>query len=86
MDIGIYLGLGVGNKWKDLSKDMFGVLVIVIGVLMVVDVVMIVSDMVDYILKYFGREMKDNRLLRLFVLVGMMFGKKKVFIEEDFFD
>ncbi|MDR4435783.1 GPR endopeptidase [Bacillus tequilensis] len=82
-DTGIHPGSGVGNKRKDLSKDTLGVPVIAIGVPTVVDAVTIASDTVDYILKHFGREMKDNRPSRSLVPAGMTFGKKKVLTEED---
>ncbi len=72
-----------GNKRKDLSKDTLGVPVIAIGVPTVVDAVTIASDTVDYILKHFGREMKDNRPSRSLVPAGMTFGKKKVLTEDD---
>ncbi|ASB61639.1 peptidase [Bacillus sp. A053] len=82
-DTGIHPGSGVGNKRKDLSKDTLGVPVIAIGVPTVVDAVTIASDTVDYILKHFGREMKDNSPSRSLVPAGMTFGKKKVLTEED---
>ncbi len=82
-DTGIHPGSGVGNKRKDLSKDTLGVPVIAIGVPTVVDAVTIASDTVDYILKHFGREMKDNSPSRSLVPAGMTFGKKKVLTEDD---
>lgn len=79
--------MGVGNKCKELSKDILGIFVIVIGVLIVVDVVLIISDMIDFILKYFGWEMKEgNKFLWFLLLVGFLFGEKKKLIEEDMLD
>ncbi|MCI4139856.1 GPR endopeptidase, partial [Bacillus vallismortis] len=74
-DTGIHPGSGVGNIRKDLSKDTLGVPVIAIGVPTVVDAVTIASDTVDYILKHFGRVMKDDRPSRSLVPAGMAFGK-----------
>ncbi|MFQ6321037.1 GPR endopeptidase [Bacillus halotolerans] len=82
-DTGIHPGSGVGNKRKDLSKDTLGVPVIAIGVPTVVDAVTIASDTVDYILKHFGREMRDDSPSRSLVPAGMTFWKKKVLTEED---
>lgn len=59
-DTGIHPGSGVGNKRKELSKDTLGIPVIAIGVPTVVDAVSITSDTIDYILKHFGREMREG--------------------------
>nr|WP_205755774.1 MULTISPECIES: GPR endopeptidase [Bacillus amyloliquefaciens group] len=82
-DTGIHPGSGVGNKRKELSKETLGIPVIAIGVPTVVDAVTIASDTVDYILKHFGREMKDDSPSRSLVPAGMNFGKKKVLTDED---
>ena len=59
-DTGIHPGSGVGNKRKELSKETLGIPVIAIGVPTVVDAVSITSDTIDFILKHFGREMKEG--------------------------
>lgn len=82
-DSGIHPGSGVGNKRKELSKETLGIPVIAIGVPTVVDAVTITSDTIDYILKHFGREMKDDSPSRSLVPAGMTFGKRKVLTEED---
>nr|WP_216631523.1 MULTISPECIES: GPR endopeptidase [Bacillus amyloliquefaciens group] len=82
-DTGIHPGSGVGNKRKELSKETLSIPVIAIGVPTVVDAVTIASDTVDYILKHFGREMKDDSPSRSLVPAGMNFGKKKVLTDED---
>ena len=46
---GISPGSGVGNKRKELSKEILGVPVIVIGVPTVVDLVTLASNTIDYI-------------------------------------
>ncbi|MEK5497932.1 GPR endopeptidase [Bacillus sp. FSL M8-0077] len=82
-DTGIHPGSGVGNKRKELSKETLGIPVIAIGVPTVVDAVTIASDTIDYVLKHFGRELKDDRPSRSLVPAGLTFGKKKVLNEED---
>ena len=82
-DSGIHPGSGVGNKRKELSKETLGIPVIAIGVPTVVDAVTITSDTIDYILKHFGREMRDDSPSRSLVPAGMTFGKRKVLTEED---
>ncbi len=82
-DAGIHPGSGVGNKRKELSFETLGIPVIAIGIPTVVDAVTITSDTIDYILKHFGRELKEgNRPARALAPAGMQFGKKKL-TEED---
>lgn len=83
-DTGIHPGSGVGNKRKELSKETLGVPVIAIGVPTVVDAVSITSDTIDYILKHFGKELKEgNRPSRALAPAGMTFGKRKKLTEDD---
>lgn len=83
-DTGIHPGSGVGNKRKEISEQTLGIPVIAIGVPTVVDAVSITSDTIDYILKHFGREMREgNRPSRTLAPAGLVFGKKKVLTEED---
>lgn len=83
-DTGIHPGSGVGNKRKELSQDTLGIPVIAIGIPTVVDAVSITSDTIDFILKHFGREMKEgNRPGRLLAPAGLTFGEKKVLSDED---
>ncbi|WP_066311946.1 GPR endopeptidase [Bacillus sp. FJAT-29814] len=83
-DTGIHPGSGVGNKRKELSKDTLGVPVIAIGVPTVVDAVSITSDTIDFILKHFGKEMREgNRPSRALAPAGMTFGERKKLTEED---
>lgn len=77
-DTGIHPGSGVGNKRKELSKETLGIPVIAIGVPTVVDAVSITSDTIDFILKHFGREMKEgNKPSRSLLPAGFTFGEKK---------
>ncbi|WP_102345532.1 GPR endopeptidase [Bacillus sp. Marseille-P3661] len=83
-DTGIHPGSGVGNKRKELSKETLGIPVIAIGIPTVVDAVSITSDTIDFILKHFGREMREgNRPSRSLAPAGLTFGEKKVLTEED---
>lgn len=83
-DTGIHPGSGVGNKRKELSKETLGVPVIAIGVPTVVDAVSITSDAIDYLLKHFGKEMREgNRPSSSLAPSGMTFGEKRVLTEED---
>lgn len=83
-DTGIHPGSGVGNKRKELSKETLGIPVISIGVPTVVDAVTITSDTIDYILKHFGRELKESgQPSRSLAPAGLTFGKKKNLTEQD---
>lgn len=83
-DTGIHPGSGVGNKRKELSKETLGIPVIAVGIPTVVDAVTITSDTLDFILKHFGREMKEGgKPSRALAPAGMSFGERKVLTEED---
>jgi spore protease len=83
-DTGIHPGSGVGNKRKEISKETLGVPVIAIGVPTVVDAVSITSDTIDFILKHFGKELKEgDRPSRALAPAGMNFGKRRVLTDED---
>lgn len=53
-DTGIHPGSGVGNKRKEISKEIFGIPVISIGVPTVVDAVTICSDTIGYLYRHFS--------------------------------
>ncbi|PNB75882.1 GPR endopeptidase, partial [Pseudomonas sp. FW305-BF6] len=64
--------------------DTLGIPVIAIGVPTVVDAVAITSDTIDFILKHFGREMKEgDKPAKALIPAGMTFGEKKKYTEED---
>ncbi len=52
-DTGIHPGSGVGNKRKEISKEIYGIPVIAIGVPMVVDAVTIVSDTINFLMQHY---------------------------------
>lgn len=83
-DTGIHPGSGVGNKRKELSKETLGIPVVAIGIPTVVDAVSITSDTIDYILKHFGKEIREgDRPSRALAPAGMTFGKRKKLTDED---
>ncbi|MCK0471612.1 GPR endopeptidase [Halalkalibacter sp. APA_J-10(15)] len=83
-DTGIHPGSGVGNKRKEISKDILGIPVIAIGIPTVVDAVSITSDTIDYVLKHFGREIREgNQPSRSLAPAGMTFGERRTLTEED---
>ncbi|MEH7391467.1 GPR endopeptidase [Bacillus sp. JJ1474] len=83
-DTGIHPGSGVGNKRKEISQESLGIPVIAIGVPTVVDAVSITSDTIDYILKHFGKEMREgDRPSRSLAPAGMSFGERRKLTEED---
>ncbi|MFT4412699.1 GPR endopeptidase [Fredinandcohnia humi] len=83
-DTGIHPGSGVGNKRKELSQETLGIPVIAIGIPTVVDAVSITSDAIDFILKHFGRELREgDKPSRALVPAGMSFGEKRVLTDED---
>ncbi|TMW73875.1 GPR endopeptidase [Alteribacter natronophilus] len=83
-DAGIHPGSGVGNKRKSIDKNTLGIPVIAVGIPTVVDAVSITSDTIDYVLKHFGREMKEkDDPKRSLAPAGMSFGEKRELTEED---
>lgn len=83
-DTGIQPGSGVGNKRKELSRETLGIPVISIGVPTVVDAATITSDTIDFLLKHFGRELKEgNRPSRSLAPAGMSFGENRPLTDED---
>lgn len=83
-DSGIHPGSGVGNKRKEISKETLGIPVVALGVPTVVDAVSITSDTIDYILKHFGKEMKEgDRPSRALAPAGMSFGERRKLTDED---
>lgn len=83
-DTGIHPGSGVGNKRKELSQDTLGIPVIAIGVPTVVDAVSITSDAFDFILKHFGKELKEgDKPSRSLLPAGFSFGNRKKLTDED---
>ncbi|SDY51054.1 spore protease [Evansella caseinilytica] len=83
-DTGIHPGSGVGNKRKELSKEVLGIPVIAVGVPTVVDAVSITSDTIDFLLKHLGRETREQHApKRALAPAGMTFGERKKLTEAD---
>lgn len=68
-DTGIHPGSGIGNKRKEISKEILGVPVIAIGIPTVVDAVTIVSDTINYMYKNYSytKSNIDNPVSKLLV-------------------
>lgn len=52
-DTGIHPGSGIGNKRKEISKEILGVPVVAIGIPTVVDAVTIVSDTINFLTQHY---------------------------------
>lgn len=52
-DTGIHPGSGIGNKRKEISKEIMGVPVVAIGIPTVVDAVTIVSDTINFLTQHY---------------------------------
>lgn len=78
---GIHPGSGIGNKRKEISKEVLGIPVIAIGVPTVVDAVTIVSDTINYMYKHFSYN-KNNKPNKL-ALGQTNYLKKDVKVEES---
>ncbi|GAA0457406.1 GPR endopeptidase [Alkalibacillus silvisoli] len=83
-DTGIHPGSGVGNDRKEVSEKTLGVPVFSIGIPTVVDAVTITSDTIDYILKHFGREMREgDQPSRALTPAGMTLGPRVELTDKD---
>ncbi|UCZ54479.1 GPR endopeptidase [Bacillus shivajii] len=83
-DTGIHPGSGVGNKRKELSKEVLGIPVIAVGIPTVVDAVSITSDTIDFVLKHLGKETREkDRPKRSLAPAGMTFGERRKLTDED---
>jgi GPR endopeptidase len=87
-DTGIHPGSGVGNKRKEISKDILGVPVIAIGVPTVVDAVTIVSDTIEFLTNHYGETKSKTSISsyereNLLGLVGTLSQEEiKIFIND----
>lgn len=79
-DTGIHPGSGVGNKRKEISKELFGIPVIAIGVPMVVDAVTIVSDTINFLMQHYAYMKKhmDNPKYKLVTSVNYLHEKNEI--------
>ena len=86
-DTGIHPGSGVGNKRKELSKEVLGIPVIGVGIPTVVDAVTITNDTIDFLLKHLGREIREkDSPKRALAPAGMIFGEKRILTDDDLLD
>lgn len=79
-DTGIHPGSGVGNKRKEISKELFGIPVIAIGVPMVVDAVTIVSDTINFLMQHYVYMKKhmDNPKYKLMTNINYLKEKNEI--------
>lgn len=84
-DTGINPGSGVGNNRKEISKDIYGIPVIAIGVPTVVDAVTIVSDTINYIFKNYAyqKNNKNNLKNKLIVPTNINYLEKEYEITNE---
>ena len=85
-DSGISPGSGIGNKRKEISKDILNVPVISVGVPTVVDAASIVADTINYMYSHFAyqKENIDNPKTKLTFNVNYLkYGNKTKIKRED---
>lgn len=84
-DTGIHPGSGIGNKRKEISREIYGIPVISIGVPTVVDAITIVTDTIGYMEKHFAYIKKNiqNPVYKLVPGGTINYLKEKVEIEEE---
>lgn len=77
---GIAPGSGIGNKRKELSKELFGIPVIAIGIPTVVDAITIVADTMKYMQKKYTYSKKniDNPKHKLFAFQQYNYLKEEI--------
>lgn len=82
-DTGIHPGSGIGNKRKEISKEIFGIPVIAIGVPTVVDAVTIVADTFKFLTKHYIYMKKniDNPKLKLMTCSNYL--EEEIIVSED---
>ena len=69
---GINPGSGIGNKRKEISKDIFNIPVIAIGIPMVVDAVTIVYDTINFMMQHFKFNIKNKDSLKNKIIPSSM--------------
>ena len=80
-DAGINPGSGIGNKRKEISRDILGVPVIAIGVPTVVDAASIVNDTINYMYHHFAYQKENYNRPKSKLSVGVNYLKYKSKIE-----
>lgn len=82
-DTGIHPGSGIGNKRKEISREIFGIPVIAIGVPTVVDAVTIVADTLKFLTKHYiyMKKNMDNPKLKLMTNINYL--TEEIIVSED---
>lgn len=84
-DTGIHPGSGIGNKRKEISKEILGLPVIAIGVPTVVDAVTIVSDTINYMHKKYSytKQNMNNPIDRLINPNALNYLNKDIVVKKE---
>lgn len=84
-DTGIHPGSGIGNKRKEISREVFGIPVISIGIPTVVDAVTICSDTIGYLYRHFSyiKQNMNNPTSKLIPSGSVNYLKEEVKEEES---
>ena len=84
-DTGIHPGSGIGNERKEISREVFHIPVIAIGVPTVVDAVTIVSDTIQYLYKHFSytKQMMEKPMSKLIPALSVNYLKEEIKEDEN---
>ncbi len=82
-DTGIAPGSGIGNKRKEVSKELYGIPVIAIGVPTVVDAITIVADTIKYMQKQYTYSKQNSTKPKSRLILSHQSNYLKTKIEEN---
>lgn len=82
-DTGIHPGSGIGNKRKEISKEIFGIPVIAIGIPTVVDAVTIVSDTLNFLTQHYVYMKKNINNPKLKLMTSINYLNEEIHINND---
>lgn len=82
-DTGIHPGSGIGNKRKEISKEIFGIPVIAIGIPTVVDAVTIVSDTLNFLTQHYIYMKKNINNPKLKLMTSINYLNEEIHINKD---
>lgn len=82
-DTGIAPGSGIGNKRKEVSKELYGIPVIAIGVPTVVDAITIVADTIKYMQKQYTYSKQNSKNPKSKLILSHQSNYLKAKIEEN---
>ncbi|MCI9233210.1 MAG: GPR endopeptidase [Bacilli bacterium] len=82
-DTGIAPGSGIGNKRKEVSKELYGIPVIAIGIPTVVDAITIVADTIKYMQKQYTYSKQNHNQPKNKLILSYQSNYLKAKIEEN---